>query len=303
MTAALDPATLDDMYALAREIAAGAGRLLTDRQRGPRTISYKDALRRDPVTDADTAAEAYLRTAIAARYPNHGILGEEGAVSETGVGDMLWALDPLDGTANYAAGLPVYAVAVAVLHRGVPVVGCIAVPSLDALYHARQGGGAFYNDVPIRCSDAEGIHPTGPVGLFAGWRLAFVARGRLRHRPGEPRAFGSIAAEIGLVAAGGLQYAVYAGPKLWDVAAGVAIVREAGGAALAWDHAAGWHALDRFAATDPEKGLRDWSAPTLVGGAALTPLVAADLTPRRSPSAWRLLKRLAARPRATGPGG
>jgi myo-inositol-1(or 4)-monophosphatase len=295
MSSPPDADLLDAIYAHARAVTAEAGRLLAERQAGPRTVEYKDKLRRDPVTDADTAAEGYLREAIRARFPNHAILGEEGAEGETGAGEWLWALDPLDGTANYAAGLPIFAVSVAVLRDGAPVVGCIGVPGMNALYHARLGGGAFEGETPLRACAGEAIRPGVPVGLFAGWRWAFVARRRLRRRYGEPRALGSIAAELGLVASGALQYAVYAGPKLWDVAAGALQAREAGGAAWVWEERAGWRPLERFVAVDPKQGLRAWSAPTLVGGAAIVPLVAADLAPRRALAAWRVLSRLARR--------
>jgi myo-inositol-1(or 4)-monophosphatase len=299
MSSPPDADLLSDIYAHARAITAEAGRRLAERQAGPRTVEYKDKLRRDPVTDADTAAENYLREAIVARFPDHAILGEEGAEGETGAGEWLWALDPLDGTANYAAGLPIFAVSVAVLRDGAPVVGCVAVPGMGALYHARAGGGAFDGETPLRACADETLRPGGPVGLFAGWRWAFVARRRLRRRFGEPRALGSIAAELGLVASGALQYAVYAGPRLWDVAAGALLVGEAGGAALVWEDRAGWRPLERFTVADPKKGLRAWSTPTLVGGAAIVPLVAADLAPRRALAAWRVLKRLTARSRGS----
>lgn len=292
-TVAIEPDLLAELHAHAREITVGAGRLLLERQREQRTIEYKDKFRADPVTDADTAAEAYLREAILRRFPDHGILGEEGAETETGMGDIVWAIDPLDGTANYAAGLPIFAVAVAVLKDGAPVVGCIAAPTLGDLYHARLGGGAFVGEMPIQAATADSVGRGAPVGLFAGWRLAFAPHRRLRHRAGEPRALGSIAAEMGLVASGALQYAVYAGPKLWDVAAGALLVAEAGGAVRLWHKGAGWQPLTRFIAADATRGLRGWSRPTLVGGAALVPLIAADLEPRRTLAAWRLLKRLA----------
>jgi myo-inositol-1(or 4)-monophosphatase len=295
MSATLDADLLIDIYTHARQITAEASQLLLDRQADQRTVEYKDKLKRDPVTDADKAAEAHLRQAIHARFPEHTILGEEGAEAETGAGEVLWALDPLDGTANYAAGLPIFAVSVAVLHAGVPVVGCIAVPGMGALYHACLGGGAFVGETPLHACPGEAIDPGAPVGLFAGWRWAFVPHRRLRRCYGEPRALGSIAAELGLVASGALQYAVYAGPKLWDVAAGALLITEAGGAARFWQRQAGWQPLDRFTATDPKRGLRAWAAPTLVGGAALVPLVAADLTPRPTLAVWRILKRLAQR--------
>jgi myo-inositol-1(or 4)-monophosphatase len=295
-----EPVVLAEVADHARHLAAEAGRLLRDRQRGPRTVTYKDALRRDPVTDADTAAEAYLRAAIQARFPDHAILGEEGDASEIGAGDWLWVLDPLDGTANYAAGLPIFAVSVGVLHAGVPVAGAIAVPAWGTVYHAHQGGGTFENEMPAHAYPRADLARAEPVGLFAGWRLAFVAQRRLRRHHGEPRALGSIAAEIGLVAGGALQYAVYAGPKLWDVAAGVVLVTEAGGAARRWRRGVGWEPIARFESEDAVRGLRAWSAPVLLGGAGVVPLVAADLAPRRALGALRALRRLVERRRAAG---
>jgi hypothetical protein len=77
------------------------------------------------------------------------------------------------------------------------------------------------------------------------------------------------------------------------------LVSEAGGAVRVWEERVGWRPLERFTAADPKKGLRAWSSPTLVGGAAIVPLVAADLAPRRALAAWRVLKRLTARGRGS----
>lgn len=282
---------LVELGRLCRRLATEAGQLLLERQSQPRTIEYKDQHGSDPVTDADRAVEEYLRSELRRYRPGDAVLGEEGGPAESGQGTIVWALDPLDGTANFAAGLPCYAVSVAVLADGAPLAGAIAVPPLQTLFHAVRGGGCFRDDRPVRAHAGERLAPGAPVGLFAGWRSAFTAHGEFRTRPGEPRAFGSIAAEIGLVAEGSLQYAIYAAPKLWDVAAGALLVVEAGGTVRLW-RAGRWAPFERFDQPGSETGWRGWSLPVLVGGSGIVPLAAAGLQPRHRLLWGRLLKRL-----------
>ena len=126
----------------------------------------------------------------------------------------------------------------------------------------------------------------------------FAVNGDLAKRPGEARNLGSIVAEIAMVATGGFQYAVFGGPKLWDVAAGALIVREAGGAALTWEGGR-WRPIERFRPPKPDppkkpnaaraapapkpKTLRDWSQPVLVAGPGAAGHVGRGLAPRRPP--------------------
>ena len=102
-------------------LARGAGEILSGHFGRQISIQYKDQHDRDPVTAVDKAAQEYLVTEIAARFPDHGILGEEDADdSESPAPDFLWVLDPLDGTTNFINGLPVYACSVGLLYRGGP---------------------------------------------------------------------------------------------------------------------------------------------------------------------------------------
>ena len=135
-----------------------------------------------------------------------------------------------------------------------------------------------------------------------GLRMMFAVRGDLAKRPGEARNLGSIVAEIAMVGTGGFQYAVFGGPKLWDVAAGAIILPEAGGTALTWQGGQ-WRPIDRFVAPRSQQGkpprtLRDWSQPVLVAGPGAAGHVARGLAPHKLPAPairWALGRRRAVR--------
>ena len=288
-------ATLDDrrwlaeVEAVAAAIVARAGDALLDHYRRGVTVEYKDKKQSDPVTVADRSVERQVRDEIAAAFPAHGFLGEEGA-SDAMTAEYLWVLDPLDGTANFAGRLPFFGVALALLRNGVPVVGCLWVPFAPNLQtdvlRASYGNGARVGSEPLRVASPP-FRPSGPVAVPPSLRWAFVVREALSKRPGEARNLGSITYELAMVAGGGFQYAVFAGPKLWDVAAGVVLIREAGGLALTMSRGR-WVPLDRFVAPGLGKdgrprSLRDWSRPVLVGSPATLEHVAPNLVPRRPP--------------------
>ncbi|MGH2603431.1 MAG: inositol monophosphatase family protein, partial [Dehalococcoidia bacterium] len=120
------------LFAEIEEAASGwaheAGQLLLARFRTALTVEYKSKGRQDPVTEADRESERFLHQAIHARFPEHGVLGEEGAEAAQGA-PFVWVLDPLDGTTNYINGLPLWCVSVGVLWRGRPVAAAIFTPS------------------------------------------------------------------------------------------------------------------------------------------------------------------------------
>jgi myo-inositol-1(or 4)-monophosphatase len=275
-------------------------------------VEFKDKHQRDPVTAIDRAVEALVRTELRSRFPGHGILGEEGT-GESVESEFLWVLDPIDGTANFAAGLPFYGLSLALLRNGAPVVGCLYVPFWPGsgggdVLRASLGNGASIAGTRIQLQ-RQPFRPGGPVAVPPGLRMMFRLQGGLAGRPGEARNLGSIVAEMAMVATGGFQYAVFGGPKLWDVAAGALIVQEAGGAALTWEGER-WRPITRFRApverpskkpsAKPKKPktLRDWSQPVLVAGPGAVGHVGAGLAPRRPlppPVRWALGRRRAVR--------
>ena len=228
----IDPGLLSSIEEHAVSLAASAGELLLDYFQRDIKVEYKSEGSRSPVSDADKAAEQIIVGGIRSRFPDHGILSEETPPAEDLDRAFVWVIDPLDGTTNFVNGLPVFASSIGVLHQGKPIAGAIYVPSPTAsagrVYHARCGGGAFASDTPIRVYDKAKPTPNGLVALPTSLRRRYRIGKELR-RFGELRNIGSVAYEMALVASGVMQYTAFAAPHAWDVVAGVAIVREAGG--------------------------------------------------------------------------
>lgn len=302
------PESVADLEVIERAavaLAEEAGRLLLDYYRQAIEVEYKDEHRRDPVTKADRDIEEYLARAVRERFPGHAVLGEEGNPGEA-TAEYLWVVDPVDGTSNFVYRLPFFCVSIAVLRRREPVVAAIFAPGPAELgggvYHARLGAGAFLGVSPIRVASPEGKPVHGLVSLpgFAGGM--FRTSGGFARSPGDPRTLGSAALELALVAAGVLQYGLFGSLKIWDVAAGVLLVREAGGEVLSWrGWLSGWRRFGAFAARKPTEkdptGLRGWSQPLLVGGPQVAGFVRAGARPNRHTlrrllrRAWRLVRR------------
>ena len=296
-----DEPVLRELHAAAVRLARGAGDVLLRYQPGATRVDYKGRWHTDPVTEADLRIEEYLREEIAREFPDHGLVAEE---SEAGTGkedaDFVWVIDPLDGTANFAAGVPFYAVSIGLLYRGAPVAGSLFLPHSfagEGLYHARAGGGAFVEDEPVRVSQGEFPRSSVMGGVPAGFRWVFSMKRDSGRSLGETRTMGSIACEMVLVARGVFQYSVFGGSRIWDVAAGVVLAREAGGAVMEW-RGGEWRSLQRFEATlkdtadGPQQALRRWGSPLLVGSPEAVGYLAPRLTPRRRPIR-NLVRRLA----------
>jgi myo-inositol-1(or 4)-monophosphatase len=272
------------------EFIREAGQIVLERYAGPLEIEYKDKHKRDPVTEADKAVEAHLTAAVAARFPEHQVLGEEGQ-DPVGESEYEWIVDPIDGTLNFINRLPFFAVSIGVLHRRRSVVGAILFPLSGDLLYARHGGGAHRNGIPITVHPAT--EPSGRVasGMPPGFWFQFRADRPIRRKLGEARSLGSIAYEMGVVATGGFGWAIFRGPKIWDIAGGVTIVREAGGIALHYNQERQrWLPLERFIAPLPKspetpRKLRDWGAPVIVGARPIAETIAPHIAPRHAPLA------------------
>ena len=282
---------LIEMESLAAGLAGQGGAMLRSRFRGSLEVEYKDEHKRDPVTSADKEVQAYLTEAISQKFPDHVVVGEEDSEEEgTVASDYLWILDPLDGTTNFLNGLPIYGVSIGVLHRGTPVAGALFVPwpteKGGHVLHARKGGGARLDGEPLVMPRSEGPEPnrlTGLPGIF-GARYRF--RKPMRRKVGEVRLSGSIVYELALTALGAYQYVVLGGPRLWDVAAGVLVVMEAGGAVMVGQgRRGGWQPLSLLGPSwdsgrPSTKDVRSWAAPMVAGMADVAPFVAANIRDR-----------------------
>jgi len=188
----------------------------------------------DPVSAADLRAEATLRTELAAAYPEYGFLGEEGGLIGGTDPTHMWIVDPLDGTANFLCGLPLFAVNVALVRDGKVVAGVTHLPMLDETFWAETGSGAWLNGKAISVSgQKELLRSILAVGIpFAGkprHRQFLAEMERLTPSVLGLRRLGAAAVDMAYVACGRFDAYWEQSLNAWDMAAGVVIVEEAGG--------------------------------------------------------------------------
>ncbi len=229
----------DQVLAFATETSHTIGKELLDRVAHSR---YRQAVEKEDgslVTECDTWADAAIRQAIAETFPTHGILSEEGThhLPDT---DWCWVIDPIDGTTNFARGIPVWGISLGLLYRGYPVFGCVYLPPIHQLFHGFWAGdlereaiaqmdlppiptGAYCNQIPIQVNSL----PRGSNSLFS------LCSRSMKHAPHpfscKIRAVGVASYNLLTVAAGITVGALEATPKVWDISAVWVILHAAGG--------------------------------------------------------------------------
>lgn len=216
------------------ELARGAGEVQLSFFRNPNLKSQTKLNSFDVVTEADKASEKLIVDGIHAAFPDHSILSEESGMEGTSGAEWLWVIDPLDGTTNFDHGLPVFSVSVALQHNGKTVVGVVYAPYLGEMFSAMKGNGAYLNGQPIQVGHnselgtmvvATGMpydrdrHPDNNLDNIS--RVCFRVRGTRR--------MGSAAIDLAYTAAGFYDAYWELNLNLWDVAAGILLVQEAGG--------------------------------------------------------------------------
>ena len=182
------------------------------------------------VTVADREIEQLLRRRIHDRFPTDGVLGEEAGL-EPGESDRLWILDPIDGTNNYAWGIPIFGTLIGLRAGGRTVVGVVSAPALGERYDAATGAGARMNGSPITVSDASTVEDARICfASWAGWAAIGLAErlSSVLTRCRRSRGFGDFWGHM-LVARGAADAMAEPDLRIWDVAAMEIIVEEAGG--------------------------------------------------------------------------
>lgn len=229
-TAGMPEAGIEARAAACRRFALSAGSLAREgfaRQAASRAVTMKGP--QDFLTETDAAVERHLRTQIAAAFPGDGFVGEETGGAEA---EVTWVVDPIDGTANFARGLPHYCIAIAVVIGGQVELGAIYQPTLDELYFARRGGGAVRNDMPIRVAATARMDA---AAVELGWsprapRAQYVETfGTLLAQGASVRRGGSGALGLAYVADGRSDGYAEVWMNAWDCLAGLLLVAEAGG--------------------------------------------------------------------------
>lgn len=187
----------------------------------------------DFVTRADRESEQAIKSAISRSFPGHSFLAEESA-GQPGQSEYRWIIDPLDGTTNFIHGFPVFAISVALEHRGEVIAGVVLDPSREELFTAEKGKGAFLNSRPLSVSPvasmADSLITTGfPFRKKDLVDVYLDAFKRVFLRVSGIRRAGAAAIDLAYVAAGRCEGFFEIGLSPWDIAAGDILIREAGG--------------------------------------------------------------------------
>ncbi|PZX15973.1 myo-inositol-1(or 4)-monophosphatase [Palleronia aestuarii] len=214
--------------------ARAAGRSLVKDFREVENLQVSSKGPGDFVSRADLEAERIVREILTKERPNYGWLGEESDPVPGKDPTRRWIVDPLDGTTNYLHGLPHWAVSIALEHKGEIVAGVVFDAAKDELYVAEKGQGAFMNETRLRVSGRhkmiECIFATGlPFGGSRQLPRSLKDLGRILPATAGVRRFGAAALDLAYVAAGRYDGFWERGIYPWDMAAGLILVREAGG--------------------------------------------------------------------------
>lgn len=234
-----DPKQLQRFLDIAAIAALAAGAILQDRWGKLQSIEEKGG-GGDLVTEADKESEAAILQVLERHVPEHRILAEESGKLGNLESDYLWAIDPLDGTTNYAHSYPVACVSVALLINGKPQVGVIYDPFQNELFQAAKGLGATLNHRSIRVSQTEELGKSLLATGFAYDRREtkdnnYAEFCYLTHLTQGVRRAGSAALDLAAVACGRYDGYWERGIKPWDIAAGIVLVEEAGGQVTSYD--------------------------------------------------------------------
>jgi myo-inositol-1(or 4)-monophosphatase len=186
------------------------------------------------VSAADRRAEEMLYTDLSKARPGYGFIGEEGGTREGADKTHTWIVDPLDGTTNFLHGIPQFAISIGLQREGVIIAGVIYNPGTDELYIAERGKGAFLNEQRLRVAGRKELHD-----CVVACGLPHIGRGdhelsrremaALQPRVAGLRRFGAASLDLAYVAAGRLDGYWERNLKPWDMAAGIIMIREAGG--------------------------------------------------------------------------
>ena len=279
----LSPAALDELVAEARSLAQRGGDILLNQFQASIQISFKGQNAADPVTEVDHAIEDMIRSEVHERFPTHGVLGEERENGGPADAEIVWVIDPLDGTSNFINGIGLFACSIGILHRGDPVAGAMWLPSnrflQPGVYHARSGTGLMFDDElvdttspPLQPASRLSTVPAGTGGVTGPAGRQF----------GIARTFGSTATELALAAEGSVQMSWFDGGRIWDVAGGVALCTAAGRSIYTKRRGAErWREFVSFA-SDAERSpsmaeLRGWRDSLVAGDPSVLPGTAIKL--------------------------
>ncbi len=221
-----------DICKAVEPIIRNAGDILLSYFHNYTTLTCREKEAHGFVTEADEASEEYLINELAKLSPDIAFFAEESG--KRGEGDYCWVIDPLDGTTNFAHGLPYFCISVALTHKNIPVWGAVFQPLTNEFFYAQRGKGAFRNGAQMRVSRPEGLQKSlVVVGLPYAKNESFLQLlEKIRVIAPKTYAFrhlGAVALDQAYVASGRLDGLFFRDLAWWDVAAGMLLIQEAGG--------------------------------------------------------------------------
>lgn len=231
------PHDITSYLALASQLAREAGRFGLDAQKSELQVTTKSNAF-DLVTHVDKHNEEFIRNGVLSRYPDHAFLGEEGGAY--GEAEVKWIVDPIDGTINFAHGLPIWCISIGIEIADIPICGVIFDPNRNELFTALRGEGAYLNGKKLKVSDttepSRALLVTGfPYNIAENPDRAIERFGAFLRRGILVRRLGSAALDLAYVAAGRFDGFFEGALSPWDTAAGSVIVTEAGGQLTHYD--------------------------------------------------------------------
>ncbi|MFA5831670.1 MAG: inositol monophosphatase [Candidatus Paceibacterota bacterium] len=209
-----------------------AGKLLLQKRDEGFEISSKGGNPRDIVTSVDLAVNDFIIAEIRRAYPEHGIYSEEGSGAEN-KSEYLWTIDPIDGSANFARGIPHFAISLGLLHKGEPALGAVFNPVTQELFSFKKGEGAFLNGKRIFVSNITDLAQsyvffhTGRKKELHEWGGRSYAA--LLGRAKKTENFAGSSLDACFVAAGRIEANIYGTLSTLDISAAIGILKEAGG--------------------------------------------------------------------------
>ncbi|MFN8531940.1 MAG: inositol monophosphatase family protein [Dehalococcoidia bacterium] len=229
------PSELEDFLIVANNAVDVASSIIKRVQIGNHHVNYKQD--RDPVSQTDLAVENAVSVFLKSQTPDVPFLGEEYGWSGGKDGSLYWVLDPIDGTVNFSREIPLFAISLALVFAGSPILSVVDAPLLSERYIATAGGGAWCNKSRLSVSNVDVIHDAvvgmGDFAVGAGAegrnQLRFAAAVAFGRESLRLRLIGSASIQLAWVAAGRLDAGLTLSNRPWDVLAGVLLVREAGG--------------------------------------------------------------------------
>ncbi len=214
---------------LAKDASVSAGKLLIRKYKHVDRIMHKT--KADLVTEADLEAEKMIISMIRKRHPDHSFLAEEGGESGER-SDYLWVIDPLDGTNNFAYGLPLFGVSIALLKNKEPVLGVINIPSFNQLFQAVKGGGSTMNGKPVRVSRRKRIDEVlmfYDSEFFKKKSEMMASLNSVMEKVFRIRMLGAATIHFTQIALGNADAWAEHTTTPWDISAGCLLIEEAGG--------------------------------------------------------------------------